>query len=70
MKTLKSIYINQFDLNYQLLIVLLIDVHVHAFQMERVENDLNKSKQAREKQCREFSKQLDEERNQHERKVK
>ncbi|XP_056023139.1 centrosomal protein of 112 kDa-like isoform X2 [Ostrea edulis] len=38
-------------------------------QMERVENDLNKSKQAREKQCREFSKQLDEERNQHERKT-
>ena len=37
--------------------------------MERVETDLNKSKQAREKQSREFSKQIDEERNQHERKV-
>lgn len=37
--------------------------------MERVEADLNKSKQAREKQSREFSKQIDEERNQHERKV-
>ncbi|XP_061173000.1 centrosomal protein of 112 kDa-like isoform X3 [Saccostrea echinata] len=38
-------------------------------QMERVETDLNKSKQAREKQSREFSKQIDEERNQHERKI-
>lgn len=38
-------------------------------QMERVETDLNKSKQAREKQSREFSKQIDEERNQHERKT-
>lgn len=37
--------------------------------MERVETDLNKSKQAREKQSREFSKQIEEERNQHERKV-
>ncbi|XP_052700439.1 centrosomal protein of 112 kDa-like isoform X5 [Crassostrea angulata] len=38
-------------------------------QMERVETDLNKSKQAREKQSREFSKQIEEERNQHERKT-
>ena len=37
--------------------------------MERVEADLNKSKQVREKQSREFTKQLDEERNEHERKV-
>ena len=36
-------------------------------QMERVEADLNKSKQVREKQAREFQKQLDDERDQHER---
>ncbi|XP_071151034.1 centrosomal protein of 112 kDa-like, partial [Mytilus edulis] len=35
--------------------------------MERVEADLNKSKEVREKQAREFQKQLDEERHQHER---
>ncbi|KAK3093597.1 hypothetical protein FSP39_017877 [Pinctada imbricata] len=38
-------------------------------QMERVEADLNKSKQVREKQSREFTKQLEEERNEHERKT-
>jgi hypothetical protein len=32
--------------------------------MERVEADLNKSKQVREKQAREFQKQLDDERDQ------
>ena len=37
--------------------------------MERVETDLNKSKQAREKQAREYSKQLDDERTEHEKKV-
>ena len=37
--------------------------------MERVEADLNKSKQVREKQAREFQKQLDDERDQHERRV-
>lgn len=55
---------------YQTLIMNVnINLHKCAFQMERVETDLNKSKQAREKQSREFSKQIEEERNQHERKV-
>jgi centrosomal protein CEP112 len=38
-------------------------------QMERVEADLNKSKQVREKQTREFTRQLEHERLQHEREV-
>ena len=38
-------------------------------QMTRVESDLNKSKQAREKQSKEFSKQMDEEKNRHDREV-
>ena len=38
-------------------------------QMTRVESDLNKSKQAREKQAKEFSKQMDEEKQKHDREV-
>jgi len=37
--------------------------------MERVEADLNKSKQVRERQAREFTNQLEDERAQHEKKV-
>lgn len=38
-------------------------------QMSRVESDLNKSKQAREKQAKEFNRQIDEERANHNREV-
>ena len=38
-------------------------------QMTRVESDLNKSKQAREKQAKEFSKQMDDEKSRHDREV-
>ena len=38
-------------------------------QMTRVESDLNKSKQAREKQAKEFSKQTDDEKSRHDREV-
>ena len=37
--------------------------------MEQVESDLKKSKQAREKQSREFARQLDEEKYKHEHEV-
>lgn len=38
-------------------------------QMARVETDLNKSKQAREKQAKELNRQMDEERSNHNREV-
>ena len=39
------------------------------FQMEKVEADLNKSKQVREKQAKEFTKLTEDERSRHEREV-